>query len=106
MATYSDKRSQLRHRRRLRVSLGTGAPIFTADVSPSGLCAEMARVMKPGSELKGSILLDTKEYAFTGQVMWVKPGDPQLGIRGKMGIRFIQIPEDFGAAFERAFGKT
>jgi hypothetical protein len=105
MPSYADKRSHTRHRRRLRVSLGNGAPIFTADVSSSGLCAEMARVLKPGSEVKGNILLDSKEYTFVGQVMWVKPGDPALGIRGKMGIRFTQIPDDFGTSFEKMFGK-
>jgi PilZ domain len=104
MSSYADKRSSTRHRRRLRVSLG-GAPIFTADVSSSGLCAEMARVLKPGSEVKGNITLENKEYPFVGQVMWVKPGDPQLGIRGKMGIRFSQIADEFTSNFERMFGK-
>ncbi len=94
-------RAQPRHRRRLSVSLGERLPALTADVSPSGFCGEMAGVFIPGSKIHGNILVGRVQFAFQGEVQWAKPGNPNLSVRSRFGVRFTRIPEAFREMFEK-----
>ena len=87
-----------RQRRRLKISLGGKLPAFTADVSPGGFAAEMMQVPRPGTTLHGCITLDGREFPFTGEVSWALAGDPRMSVRGKVGVRFTGIANEF---FER-----
>ena len=88
-----------RLRRRLKLSLGGKLPSFTADVSPRGFAVEAMRVLRPGTLVTGAITLDNHEFAFTGEVCWAKSGDPRLSLRGRFGVRFTGIANDFYRRF-------
>jgi hypothetical protein len=80
-----------RQRRRYKVTLPQG-PCFTVDVGPGGFCAESTRVLAPGTEVTGKIRLDgEQERPFVGRVAWATPGDAQLAIRGRMGVKFTRV---------------
>lgn len=95
------RRLRPRQRRRLEVLLGGKLPAVTADVSPGGLCAELPQVFLPGSLVQGSVRISEQEFPFLGQVAWAKPGNPMLEVRSRVGIRFLQIGEEFLAVYRR-----
>src|SRR6516165_3773824 len=66
-----------RQRRRFKVQLGMASG-FTADVSAGGFCAELMRVFPKGTAVKGTIVVDGREYDFSGRVSWAKQGDFRL----------------------------
>jgi hypothetical protein len=80
-------RQSVRHRRRLRATLGS-TPVFTADVGPGGFSAELIRVQPPGTPVQGSIRVNGDDLAFRGEIAWAKAGEPRLGLRGRIGVRF------------------
>jgi hypothetical protein len=84
-------RSSPRHKRRLRVSLGT-TPLFTADVSVGGFCAEILRAPAPGTPVAGTLRLADTEVSYAGEVVWARPGSPRLNLRGRIGVRFTALP--------------
>jgi hypothetical protein len=86
----TDRRSA-RHRRRLRASVGS-TPVFTADVGPGGFSAEILRVHPPGTPIDGSIRVNDREVAFRGEIAWARAGAPNMGIRGRIGVRFTMQP--------------
>ena len=98
-----NKRLLPRLRRRLKISLGGKLPAFTADVSPQGFAAEAMHVLRPGTEVTGSITLHGQEFGFTGQVCWAKSGDPRLSVRGRFGVRFTGIANAFYELFARHY---
>jgi hypothetical protein len=95
----SNKRFVPRQRRRLKISLGGRLPAFTADVSPGGFACETMNVPRPGTMVHGSLTLDEREFPFTGEVSWAQAGDPRLSLRGRMGVRFTGIDNDFFVRF-------
>lgn len=98
------KRLLPRLRRRLKISLGGKLPSFTADVSPQGFAVEVMHVLRPGSEVQGSITLHGQEFDFTGQVCWAKAGDPRMSVRGRFGVRFTGIANAFYERFHQHYG--
>ena len=98
-----NKRVLPRFRRRLKLSLGGKLPAFTADVSPQGFAAEVMHVLRPGTTVHGAITLEGREFPFTGQVCWAKSGDPRMSVRGRFGVRFTGIANDFYALFQSAW---
>jgi hypothetical protein len=94
-----NKRFVPRQRRRLKISLGGRLPAFTADVSPGGFACDMMQVPRPGTTVHGSITFVEREFQFTGEVTWAQAGDPRLSLRGKVGIRFTGIDNDFFRLF-------
>jgi hypothetical protein len=84
-------RTSRRHRRRLRVSLGT-TPAFTADISAGGFCVEILRTPEPGTPVTGTIRLADGEVTYAGTVVWAKAGSPRLNLRGRIGVRFTSLP--------------
>jgi hypothetical protein len=76
-----------RTRKRLRVKL-VHSESFTVDIGKGGFCAELARVLAPGSPVAGTVVVDGRDLPFTGTVAWAKAGDTYLGLRGRMGISF------------------
>ncbi len=98
----AQKRFIPRQRKRFKLSLGGGKlPSFTADVSPGGFAVEVAHVQRPGTETHGHLHVEGREFPFTGVVSWAQQGDPRLSVRGRMGIRFTGIDNDFFAVFQR-----
>jgi hypothetical protein len=96
----STARKSIRHRRRIRVTVGS-TPVFTADIGPGGFSAELMRVQPPGTPVRGSIRLSGLDVGYAGEVAWAKAGAPHMSLRGKMGIRFTELPaaaKDFLAA--------
>jgi hypothetical protein len=90
-------RGAVRHRRRFRVALHGYPASFTVDVGAGGFCVEVMRVLPTGTPLEGSILVDGSDLGFVGAVVWNRPGDPRIGLRGRMGIQFTSIPKEFAA---------
>ena len=90
-----NKRFVPRQRKRLKISLGGKLPAFTADVSPGGFAAEMMQVPRPGTTVHGSITLCQQEFPFTGEVTWALAGEPRMSLRGRVGIRFTGIANEF-----------
>jgi hypothetical protein len=84
-------RSSPRQKRRLRASLGP-TPIFTADVSAGGFCAEILRTPAPGTLVSGTLRLADGEVSYAGEVVWARAGSPRLNLRGRIGVRFTSIP--------------
>jgi len=85
-------RASHRHKRRLRVSLGA-TPLFTADVSAGGYCAEILRTPAPGSLVAGTIRVANTEANYSGEVVWARAGAPRLNLHGRIGVRFTALPD-------------
>src|SRR5260370_3853086 len=82
-----------RRRRRFKVTLGIHAS-FTVDVSSGGFSTESMRVLPAGTEVVGTIQIEGKELPFSGRIAWAKASAPQMGLRGMMGVRFINTPKE------------
>ncbi|MCM2333025.1 MAG: PilZ domain-containing protein [Anaeromyxobacteraceae bacterium] len=89
-------RRAIRHRRRIRVTVGT-TPVFTADIGPGGFSAELMRVQPPGTLVQGSIRLSGREVGYAGEIAWAKAGAPHMAMRGRIGVRFTNLPPDVQA---------
>jgi hypothetical protein len=63
--------------------------LFTLDVGQGGFCAQVLRVLPPGTSLEGNFHVDDSNLPFSGRVVWAKGGDPHLNVRGKMGIAVV-----------------
>jgi hypothetical protein len=68
---------------------------FTADVGGGGFCVQLMRVLPVASPLEGSILVEGRELPFAGRVAWVRPGEPHLGLPGRMGVHITRVPQDY-----------
>ena len=90
-----DRRTSVRTPCRLTVIV-SGEAALTADVTPNGFCVETNHLATPGTSLTGSIALDGREFRFIGMVCWTRSEDPQ---HGRMGVRFVEVPGEFKAAF-------
>ena len=90
-------------RKRIKVVLG-GRPVFTSDISLGGFSAESMQVLTPGTAIDGSITIGADSFPFSGEVVWAKAGAAQLGMRGRMGIRFKSVTEGLRAALESFSG--
>ncbi len=86
----TEHRRASRSRQRLPVTVG-GVPLFTANSSLRGFCAEALRVLGPGTTVDGIIRARGGAYAYSGRVVWARPGEPRLNLRGRMGIEFTSI---------------
>jgi hypothetical protein len=96
-----EKRRSARQRKRFRVSFAQTSS-FTLDVSTGGFATEMMRVPPPGTPLVGRIRMQEVQVPFSGQVVWSKPGDARMNIRGRMGVRFSRIRDDFPSLLDAA----
>jgi len=83
-----ERRNEARQRRRFRVKLGN-AVAFTTDLSTKGFSTEMMRVLPPGKTVEGKLEILGRSVDFKGRVMWSSPGDPNLNLRGRMGVSFM-----------------
>jgi len=93
-----------RERRRLRVQLEeVNIASFTADVSPGGFCIEAMQVLPKGTTVHGTIGLGSAEFPFTGKIAWALAPDSRIGKRGRMGVQFTGIANDFFVAYQKAF---
>jgi hypothetical protein len=90
-ASMQNTRVLGRQRRRYKVTLGPASG-FTVDVSAGGFCAELMRVFPKGTAVKGNLLVEGTEFEFSGRVAWAKQGDFRINLRGRMGVRFTDIP--------------
>ena len=95
-------RSSPRLRRRCKVDLkagdlGAGSVAFTIDVSAGGFCAELMRVPSLGTQVKGAIVIEGKEYPFSGKIAWARAGEPRVNLRGRFGVTFTEITDDLKA---------
>jgi hypothetical protein len=84
------ERRWIRFRRRFKVTLRQSAA-FTVDVCGGGFCALLLRAPPPGTKVEGTILVGERALAYTGQVVWAKPGDVHLGVRGRIGVGFASV---------------
>lgn len=103
VSTMNDKRLLPRQRKRLRVALGKTA-VFSADVSPGGVCVELLHTLEVGKPVSGLISLAAHDFPFTGTVVWSEPGDEKMSQRGRIGIRFTGIENRFFDTYARTFG--
>ena len=85
-----EHRRELRGRQRFPVVIGR-MPLFTANHSRSGFCAEALRVLSPGTAIDGIFRARGGEYPFSGRVVWAQSGDARLNLRGRMGIQFVSL---------------
>jgi hypothetical protein len=93
------KRQSIRRSVRLPVSLGRRLPALSADVSRGGFLAELPQVFVPGSKVHGYFLVGDAEAPFSGTVAWAEPGNPQLSVLSRMGVRFDALPEGLRPLF-------
>ncbi len=84
-------RKHVRHRRRIRLTIGRTA-VFTSDIGPGGFSAEMMRALPAGAPVEGTIRLEGLEVGYVGKVVWSLPGDLRVNVRGRIGVRFTQLP--------------
>ena len=94
-------RTGARARRRVRVTIG-GAAAFTQSLGVGGFSAEVMRVPLRGSSVQGTMYLGEKDFDYAGDVAWVKPGDPRLNLRGRVGVRFTQLNAEARRLIEAA----
>jgi hypothetical protein len=73
---------------------------FTLDVSLGGFSVELTHVLPPGVGTEGKLFIGTEELPFEGVVRWAKPGNPSIGLRGRMGVRFGGISNQGRSALE------
>jgi hypothetical protein len=83
-------RRWVRVRKRFKVTFSKNAS-FTIDVSGGGFCAQLLRVMPPGTPVAGTILDNGKTVSYAGRVVWARAGDPHLSIPGRMGVEFTTV---------------
>jgi hypothetical protein len=83
-------RRWVRVRKRFKVTFSQNAS-FTIDVSGGGFCAQLLRVMPPGTLVEGTILDNGKALSYAGRVVWARAGDAHLSIPGRMGVEFTNI---------------
>jgi PilZ domain len=94
-------RTGARSRRRIRVTIG-GAAAFTQSLAVGGFSAEVMRVPPRGSPVQGTMYLGEKDFDYIGDVVWVKPGDPRINLRGRVGVRFTQLNAEARRLIEAA----
>ena len=82
-------------------SSGDQQPAITADVSSGGFCVEMSEVLVPGSQVQGTLYFGSQEVPFTGEVTWATPVDPRASTRGRFGVRFTEVGQEFQEYFKR-----
>ncbi len=83
----SGRENRVGSRRRCRLKVfTTRGVLFTLDVGQGGFCAQVLRVLPPGTSLQGSFRVDEADLPYSGRVDMAKGGDPHLNVRGKMGI--------------------
>ena len=58
--------------------------------------------MKVGSTVQGALTMEGREFVFTGKVTWATYGEPRLSLRGRFGVRFTGIANEFFEVFARA----
>jgi hypothetical protein len=95
------RRQTLRRSVRLPLSLGRRLPALTADVSRGGFAAELPQVFLPGSQVHGYFLVGEDEVPFRGTVAWAEPGNPQLSVFSRIGVRFDECPAGLKDVFTR-----
>ena len=78
---------------RVRVVTPRGSSL-TNDIGPGGFCTNLMRVLPLDSRFDGTIHHGGQDERFTGCVVWVRPGNPRLGIAGVVGVRFESIAPD------------
>ena len=64
---------------------------MTVDVSRGGFSTNVMRVLPPNTRFEGTIHYDGRDEAFTGRVVWARPGNPRLNVIGAMGVRFEAV---------------
>ena len=94
-------RTGARGRRRVRVTIG-GSAVFTQSLGVGGFSAEVMRVLPRGSSVQGTMRVGEKDFDSVGEVAWVKPGDPRVSLRGRMGVRFTQLNAEARRLIEAA----
>jgi hypothetical protein len=95
------RRQTIRRAVRLPLSLGRRLPALSADVSRGGFKAELPQVFLPGSKVHGYFLVGESEVPFRGTVAWAEPGNPQLSIVSRIGVRFDAVPEGLKPLFSK-----
>jgi hypothetical protein len=93
-AVDTDRRTAARTLRRLLV-LVAGDAAFTADVTANGFCVETPHPAQPGTSVRGTVTLGSREFEFTGMVCWAR-GDAQ---HARMGVRFLEVSQELQAEF-------
>lgn len=96
------RRQTIRRSVRLPLSLGRRLPALSADVSRGGFQAELPQVFLPGARVQGTFFLGKGEVPFSGTVAWAVPGNPQLSVFSRIGVRFDALPEGLGPLFANA----
>ena len=94
-------RTGARARRRVRVTIG-GTATFTQSLGVGGFSAEVMRILPRGSPVHGTMRVGQKDFDYVGDVVWVKPGDPRINLRGRMGVRFTQLDAEARRLIEAA----
>lgn len=90
----ANKRYVPRARKRIALELNSTKG-FTADLSPGGFAVELPRALPPGTSVQGALEVEGERFDFTGQIAWARAGEPRLGVRARMGVRFTGIANAF-----------
>lgn len=87
-------RRWIRVKKRFKVTLSQGVA-FTVDVCGGGFSALLLRALPPGTPVEGTILVGERALPYSGRVVWAKPGDVHLGVRGRIGVGFARVDDTF-----------
>jgi hypothetical protein len=93
-----NQRTSVRLRRRYKVAVN-GSWWFTTDVCASGFCVELMRVLPLRTRVEGTIHVEEMKLPFAGEVAWATRGDWHLNLRGRMGVRLVQIAPEHARLF-------
>jgi hypothetical protein len=83
-----------RARRQLTAAFDGLASSLPVSFTPAGFSTELPHPPPVGSRLEGHLTLDGLVFPFQAEVAWSQPGDPRMSFRGRMTVRFIEVPDE------------
>ncbi len=89
-----ESRFKPRAPRQLTASIDGVASSLPVTFTPAGFSTELPHPPPAGTRLSGHLTLDGLLFPFKAEVSWSQPGDPRLSFRGRMTVRFTEVPEE------------
>jgi hypothetical protein len=101
----SQKRNEIRYRRRLKFEVGNTVLGYTVDVSAGGFQVEHLKPL-PKGPLTGRLITPTGAYNFSGRLAWNMAGVPTAGIKSRSGVQLISVDPAFHAWLSQSAATT
>ncbi len=72
----------------------------SVDLSPSGICIAVDKIVAVGSTLKGTIRVGNDDLSFQADVRWCRAKIPDQTKKGALGMRFLYVDPRIFAVFK------